>query len=88
MRGRVTFVLYALFLALAVGGPVATFGRPVPEAAGGVIGTQANKEVSVDALAQDNFYTGRVLSAESATISLPYVTQSVPMVPMAKVGMT
>ena len=74
MCGRVKTALFAIVLMLAAAafGPVATYGRPVPSAGGGVIGIQTSQDQAIDALDQDS-YTGRALTAAGTTTSLPYV---------------
>ena len=82
MRARVTAVLYALVLALASCGPVATHARPVPTAAGGVIGIPPDREMPTDGLAQNYHHSGRALSAEIPTLNLPYASPMASLSPL------
>ena len=78
MCGRVKTALFAIVLMLAAAtcGPVATHGRPVPSAGGGVVGIKTSQDQAIDSLDQGNFNTGRALSAAGTTTSLPYVPPS------------
>lgn len=84
IRGRATTAVSALVLVLALAscGPVATYGRPVPAAGGGVIGLQDNQDQATNTLVQEDFFTGRALNAAGTTTSLPYVP-SAPVGPAA-----
>lgn len=65
MRGRIASALYALVLALAACGLVATHARTLP--AVGVAKMPAIDERSADAIAEDGVHAGRALQEMSAT---------------------